>query len=84
MADPSPSSTSEKCELRIEGMTCGSCVEVRSAYTDYLFDLNPVIITGDRGYASPTAGHPFCQGSTAGRARCRRVRPQPMDCTKAD
>jgi copper chaperone CopZ len=23
-------STSEKCDLRIEGMTCGSCVEVRT------------------------------------------------------
>ena len=23
---------SEQCELRIEGMTCGSCVEVRSTW----------------------------------------------------
>lgn len=26
----SPIGKTEKCELRIEGMTCGSCVEVRN------------------------------------------------------
>jgi hypothetical protein len=26
---------SDKCELRIEGMTCGSCVEVGRLYSDH-------------------------------------------------
>jgi hypothetical protein len=26
---------SEKCELRIEGMTCGACVEVRIIVSDF-------------------------------------------------
>jgi P-type Cu+ transporter len=28
--------STERCELKIEGMTCGSCVEVRSASGSYL------------------------------------------------
>ena len=34
---------SGKCELRIEGMTCGSCVEVSSYYADAL-KLNSCVV----------------------------------------
>lgn len=33
-----------KCELRIEGMTCGSCVEVSSSHTDALYMYSRVVV----------------------------------------
>jgi Cu+-exporting ATPase len=40
MDKPSPSPNSERCELRIEGMTCGSCVEVFRVTLTYRGDYS--------------------------------------------
>jgi Cu+-exporting ATPase len=33
-----------KCELRIEGMTCGACVEVSSYYVNALYMYSLVVV----------------------------------------
>jgi len=62
---------SEKCELRIEGMTCSSCVKVRNIHVMDLLDTEH--LAGYRGYAALARGYTFSQGRLARRTRGRRI-----------
>src|SRR6266403_3325041 len=64
----SPEKT-EKCELRIEGMTCGSCVEV--GLSPHIFPSAPAPITVilfavHRGNAQVSTRDPLCQSRPPG------------------
>ncbi|SRR6266702_4566540 len=56
----------EGCELRIEGMTCGSCVEVSfpTLPPPVLLDSKPFKV--HRGNAQITAWNSFCEGRSSG------------------
>jgi hypothetical protein len=73
---------SEKCELRVEGMTCGSCVEVRTLKAA-LFFINLNLVKGNRGHAQRSKGHSFNKGRPLSRAGCNRIRPFRLDCHQA-
>lgn len=67
----------EKCELRLEGMTCGACVEVRPEWI-----RGPGVADeekGNRGHAEGPEGNPLYQSGPARRARSRRVRSCLLD-----
>ena len=71
---------SEKCELRIEGMTCGACVEVRNIHILPRCLSSDECRTVNRRDAPISNRHPFDQGRSASGARSRRVRPQRLGC----
>jgi hypothetical protein len=74
----SPLGKSEKCELRIEGMTCGSCVEVSSPTLRAPAPINFLLV--HRGNAQISTRDPLCQSRPAGRTRRYRVRSVTMEC----
>ena len=55
---------SEKCELRIEAMTCGACVEVRSCHglDVRVTDVECSRTVEYRGHAEESGWHSFGQG----------------------
>ena len=58
---------SEKCELRIEGMTCGACVEVRSCcgldvVHSRVIDVECFGMVEYRGHAEESGWHSLGQG----------------------
>lgn len=56
---------SEKCELRIEGMTCSACVEVRASQSRCAQQiLNTFAVY--RGHAQDATRYPFYQSRVAG------------------
>ena len=66
----------EKCEVRIEGMTCGSCVEVSQLLDNrYVVPITLPFRAGNRRYASWPGWHSFGQSCSLGRARGHRIRP---------
>ena len=71
---------SDKCELRIEGMTCGACVEVRNLHIlprRFSSDRCPTV---NRRDAPIPTWHLFHQSRSACGAGGRRVRPQRLGC----
>lgn len=71
---------SEKCELRIEGMTCGSCVEVGIIGLGFTLALGSKVFEGYRRHASTTGRHSFHKGCIISRTRSYRIRSKALEC----